>query len=94
MTSGPFRQPFRSVLETIQVSAVAILRLPLNALAVPEGYEDDHGFHYGAPGARETARVRGADDRPSVLNPRMAHRFCQRIAVLGAFPREALPGSN
>lgn len=93
MPRARFRQPLRAVLEAIQASAAAMLRLPLNALAVPEGYQDGRGFHYGA---RAMNPVHGFADRRGWRGPGLAHVYFKGNgpAMLGAFPKEACPGRN
>jgi hypothetical protein len=89
MPRARFRQPLRALLEAIQASAAALFRLPSDALDVPEGYQDDRGFHYGAMN-----RLHGFADRPGWQEPGLARGYCKAPAVPGAFPREGCSGRN
>jgi hypothetical protein len=62
MSHSPPIQQIRSAFKAMRITAAAVARRVRDGLVVPEGYEDDSGFHFGPSKRQEMAATAGQAD--------------------------------
>jgi hypothetical protein len=90
----PLRNLFLRTVEAILASAAAVSRFARSAMPVPEGYEDEQGFHFGRPIPRDLPGAHVALDRTFPRRLGLGCEYRHRVVVIRSFPRNIYPGSN